>query len=464
MNRVSRENRIFRKGEVFGTLLLRPFQSFAALQASGGILLAAVTIAGLLWANSSLAPLYDLVRHSQIEIRTSFFILAKSAHFWINEGLMTIFFFVVGLEIKRELLIGELASLRSALLPASAALGGMVVPALIYYGLNHGTPVARGWGIPMATDIAFTIGVLTLLGSRVPHPLKVFLAALAIVDDLGAVVVIATFYTSDLLPNYLLFAGLLLLILVAFNILGYRRPLPYLVVGSFVWMSVYLSGVHSTVAGILVAITIPSRSRYDPHTFLARAHNLLDEFQRKHRGGFAVCSDEGCQEVIRSLERVCRDVDTPLNRIEYFVHPWVVFLIVPVFALMNAGVELNWSSLRETLMSPASLGIILGLFVGKQVGIALAAWVSVRTGVAALPTGTTFGQVYAGAIICGVGFTMSIFIADLAFGDSAALDSAKISILAASLLSLLAGFAALWAFSIRRSPASQEGETDKSDE
>lgn len=437
-------NSLFQTGEALGELLLEPFNRFASMQAASGILLLAVTVVALVWVNSNLAASYEWLRHSHLEIRIGDYSLDQSVHFWINEGLMTIFFFVVGLEIKREMLVGELASFRQAALPFAAALGGMVAPAAIYYLLNCQTPWVKGWGIPMATDIAFTMAAFTLLGSRAPHTLKVFFVALAIVDDLGAVAVIAIFYTSQLAVGYLILAGIWLIILVSFNILGYRRPLPYVLVGLMVWWSLYMSGVHSTVAGILVAFTIPARSRRDLGTFTNRATKIVDFLKGRHVSQHDNSLDEDEENMVRRLENLCRDVQTPLQRIEYSLHPWVVFLIVPLFALANAGVILEWSQVAKTLATPLSLGVTLGLVIGKQLGIFIATWIAVKTGLAVMPAGAGFGQVYGAAILCGVGFTMSIFIADLAFGESTELDAAKISILLASLISFVVGFLVLY--------------------
>jgi NhaA family Na+:H+ antiporter len=413
------------------------------METSGGIVLLIVTISALLWVNSSWSHLYDWLIDFHVEIRAADAVFVKPMHFWINEGLMTIFFFVVGLEIKREVLVGELASFRQAALPITAAVGGMIVPALIYYAINHDSPTARGWGIPMATDIAFTIGALSILGSRVPYALKVFLVALAILDDIGAVLVIAIFYTPDLSLHHLQLAGFFWLIMVAFNVLGFRRPWPYMLVGLIIWIMVYLSGVHSTIAGILVAMTIPARSRYDTETFSAHAQETLHEFRSAANGALTIYTDQARQESVRTLETLCHGVETPLQRIEYSLHPWVAFLIVPLFALANAGVKVDWSTLGAVLATPISLGITLGLIFGKMIGISAATWLGVKTGFAAMPTGTTPTQIYGVSILCGVGFTMSLFIADLAFARSPFLDSAKLGILTGSLISFLIGLAVL---------------------
>ena len=438
------QNTLFQAGETLGELLLEPFNRFASMQAASGILLLAATVVALVWVNSNLAESYEWLKHSHLEIRISDYSLDKSVHFWINEGLMTIFFFVVGLEIKREMLVGELASFRQAALPFTAALGGMIAPAAIYYLLNAQTPWVKGWGVPMATDIAFTMAAFTLLGSRVPHTLKVFFVSLAIVDDLGAVAVIAIFYTSQLAVGYLFLAGIWLIVLVSFNILGYRRPLSYLLVGLMVWWSLYMSGAHSTVAGILVAFTIPARCRHDMMTFSNRLAKIADGLKCAQVSCHNNCPNDDQQNMVRKLENLCRDVQTPLQRIEYSLHPWVVFLIVPLFALANAGVILEWVQMSETLTTTLSLGITIGLFVGKQLGIFIATWIAVRAGFAVMPAGVSFGQIYGSAILGGVGFTMSIFIADLAFGESPELDASKISILLASLISFIVGFLVLY--------------------
>ncbi len=415
-----------------------------------------VTIIALIWINSSVSESYNKLLHTHFELKGDWFTLDTSVHFWINEGLMTIFFFVVGLEIKREILIGELASFKQAALPVAAAIGGMVAPALIYYVLNPAGPAAKGWGIPMATDIAFTIGALTLLGSRVPHSLKVFLAALAIVDDLGAVLVIAIFYTPSINQSHLLQAVFLFSILVSFNILGYRRALPYVFIGVLVWIEVFLSGFHTTVAGILVAFTIPARSKYDTDTFLAQLAELLEQFRCAGKCGFSIYTNEEHLNAVRSIERLCRMVEPPLHRIEAIVHPWVVFVVVPIFALANAGIVLDWGKLWTVIQTPPSLGILLGLLVGKQVGITLASWLAIKSGLAAMPKDANFGQIYGGAILCGIGFTMSIFIADLAFGRTELLYSAKAGILLASLLSFLLGFGVLYYASAIRSVSNEK--------
>lgn len=445
-----RLRRVFRVGESLGELLLRPVHSFASLQFSGGLLIVLMAAVALVWANSPWGESYHNLWLTKLSVGALDRTLDKSIHFWINEGLMTFFFFVVGLEIKREVLIGELASFRKAALPVAAAVGGMLVPAVIYYSLSPSGVAVRGWAIPMATDIAFTIGVLTILGNRVPHSLTVFVAALAIADDLGAVLVIALFYTSNISVVHLQVTALLMLVLVFFNVLGFRRPLPYVLVGSLVWLNVYLSGVHSTVAGILVALTIPARATSDTDAFLHATRGVLDKFECTGQCGFSVYTNPDHEEMIRKMESLCRAVDPPLLRIEHHLSPWVVFGVVPVFALANSGVHLHTGSLLDALTSAPSLGIILGLVIGKQVGIVSVSWLAARLGLAELPEGATWAQLHGCAILCGIGFTMSIFIGDLAFGGTDYLESAKLGILVASLISLVLGMALLFFVSRRK--------------
>jgi NhaA family Na+:H+ antiporter len=438
-----RFRRVYRSGERLGELLLKPVHSFLSLQFAGGLLIVAMTAIALLWANSSFHELYEKVWTTPLSVAVHGRTLDKPLHFWINEGLMTLFFFVVGLEIKREILIGELASFRKAALPVTAALGGMIVPAGIYHLLNPFGESARGWAIPMATDIAFSIGVLTLLGSRVPRSLTVFLSALAIADDLGAVAVIAVFYTSNISLFYLQITALLMLVLVGINVLGYRELGPYLVVGCLVWLAVYLSGVHSTIAGILVAMAIPARSRYDTDTFQEAGVQIFDELSCRGDCGFSAYTNPEHHEAIRRMVRLCRAVEPPLLRVEHSLGPWVMYAIVPVFALANAGLNLEPAAFKAAMQSPTALGVFLGLVLGKQVGVFAASWLATRTGLTELPENVTWLHLYGCAILCGIGFTMSIFIADLAFAHSPFLAQAKAGILLASAVSVCLGLAVL---------------------
>ena len=434
---------IFRKGEQLGEILIRPFQTFSSIEASGGLLLVGAGIAAMLWANLPAGETYEKLWNTVFRVGVGSKNFELPLHYWINEGLMALFFFVVGLEIKREMLVGELASFRRAALPLTAAIGGMAVPALLYLAFNYGTDAARGWAIPTATDIALTVGALTALGSRVPRSLMVLLVALAIADDLGAVLVIALFYTGEISVPYLAMSGGILLVLGVFNVLGYRRPIPYVLLGLALWYTVFMSGIHSTLAGILLAVTIPARSRYHTDEFVERARNILREFDCAGPCGYSMYTNEDHQASVQTLERLCRGVETPLTRIEEALHPWVVFLIVPLFGLANAGVPLQWSQTGSSLASPLSLGILLGLFLGKPLGIVLAMRFAVAARIGDLPPGLSWGQVSGGAILCGIGFTMSLFIADLSFGGSEVFDTVRMAVLIGSLLSGVAGMLVL---------------------
>jgi NhaA family Na+:H+ antiporter len=340
--------------------LIRSFSEFFRLEASGGLVLLGCAVAAILIANSNWADAYFGLWKVQGHIGLGGFTIEESLLHWINDGLMAVFFLVVGLEIKRELLVGELSSLRLAGLPIAAAMGGMIVPALLYAALNAGTPGARGWGIPMATDIAFSLGILALLGTRVPLGLKVFLAALAIVDDLGAVLVIALFYTNDLDLAMLARAGVVLLALVALNKAGERRMLPYVVLGIALWVLFLKSGVHATIAGVLLALTIPARVRIDPESFADQGQQLLKELKSSSAEGGRVLLSESAQDAVHALSQSCRDVQMPLERLKHALHPWVTFAIVPLFGFANAGVAVK-GDLGSQLSNPVTLGIIMGL-------------------------------------------------------------------------------------------------------
>lgn len=434
--------------EFYLTQILRPFQRFAEEEASGGIILLLCTVAALVWSNSPWQESYAALWHTEFSLGWGHFLFSKPLHFWINDGLMTVFFLLVGLEIKRELLVGELASPRRAALPIVAALGGMVVPAAIYFALNAGTSGARGWGIPMATDIAFAIGVLALLGRRVPAALKVFLVALAIVDDIGAVLVIAIFYTSEISWISLAAGLFLLLILAGANRSHLRHPYIYAVLGIFLWLAFLKSGVHTTIAGVLLAMTIPARTRIGADGLLRQGRALLDAFEEAGDQGKSIMVHAERQDALQSLEEVCEHAETPLQRFERALHPWVTFLIMPLFALANAGVTLEGSA--ASAMSRVSVGIVLGLVLGKQIGITFFAWAAVRFGMAALPPEIRWRQIYGVGWLGGIGFTMSLFVADLAFGETAQLPMAKMGILAASILAGAGGWIILYQNATRK--------------
>ena len=439
--------------------VLRPFREFAHLESSGGLLLLATTALALLWANSPWAASYDALWHTKVTVGAEGFGLSLDLHHWINDGLMALFFFVVGLEIKRELLVGELASVRRAALPVAAAVGGMVLPALVYTAFNAGTVGAGGWGIPMATDIAFALGVLALLGRRAPLALKVFLTALAVVDDLGAVLVIALFYTPAVSWPALGTAAVCLAAAVIVNRMGVRHLLPYALIGVALWLAVLASGVHATVAGVLLAMTIPVQYRIDAWGFLAKGRAYLDEFEAASHHSPTAPNSEHQQAALRALEEACEQVETPLQRLEHALHPWVAFLIMPVFALANAGVTLG-DGLGAAVIHPVALGVTAGLVLGKQAGVLLATWLAVRSGLASLPSGVTWRHIYGAGWLAGIGFTMSLFVSDLAFDDEALLQTAKVGILAASVLSGAGGWLLLR--STVAPPLAEEQEWDPS--
>ena len=416
-----------------------PIQEFLHQEASGGILLIIATVIALAWANSPFAESYHHLWHTYLSIDLGGIGLKYSLHHWINDGLMVIFFFVVGLEIKRELLVGELSSVKKAALPIAAALGGMIFPALTYTIFNLGTEGASGWGIPMATDIAFVVGILALLGKRVPLALKIFILALAIVDDLGAVLVIAIFYTSNISFTSLLIAGGFLVLLIAMNRMGVRNLLIYTLVGVGLWLAFLKSGVHATVAGVLLAFTIPVSSRINTKKFKNETESLLKDFDNAGEHGDNVLTNSDRLSIIDQIENNCEKILTPLQRFEHGLHPWVSFFIMPVFALANAGVTIG-SGLTSALTHPVSIGIILGLFLGKQIGIFSFSYLAVKLKLASEPEGVSWKKIYAASVLAGIGFTMSLFIANLAFNSPELLNISKVGILAGSLLSGVVGF------------------------
>ena len=372
---------------------------------------------------------------------------------------MAIFFLVVGLEIKREVLVGELASVRRATLPIVAAVGGAMLPAIIFLAIVGDGEAGRGWGIPMATDIAFALGVLAILGSRIPLGLRVFLAALAIVDDLLAVLVIAVFYTADLSLPALAAAGGILVALVAANLLGVRRPLIYGLLAIALWMAVFESGIHATVAGVLLAFTIPARTRLDSDAFVERARTIVDDFEGRTVGGEDASTEEH-HAALWELEDAAEKAQAPMLSIEHNLQPWTAFLIVPLFALANAGVAIR-GELAAIVVEPVFLGVVAGLVIGKQVGISLAAWAVVRLGLASLPEGVHWRHIYGAAWLGGIGFTMSLFISGLAYGEGAMLTFAKVGILAASLVAGVGGYMVLRrGSSVTGRPTTQEGTRD----
>jgi NhaA family Na+:H+ antiporter len=425
-----------------GSRLPTIFQEFFRLEASGGIILIVMTLAALILANSPQADAFFALWQTKLTFGFGSWQLSKPLILWINDGLMAVFFFVVGLEIKREIVVGDLASPRRAALPLAAALGGMVVPALLYVVINLGQESIDGWGVPMATDIAFALGVLALLGSRAPLPLKVFVTALAIVDDIGAVLVIALFYTAEIAWGSLLIGAVLFVLLILLNRTHVTRTWLYGLLGIGLWLALLYSGVHATIAGILVAITIPARAKVDVASFLAQSRQALQAYEDACCDESAL-SEAGRQSAARILEVASESVESPLQRLEHGLHPWVIYAIMPVFALANAGVAFGGSDLADALTSPMALGVMVGLVLGKPLGIVGFSWLAIRLKWAELPAGLRLSHLVGGGFLAGIGFTMALFIANLAFPGSATLDNAKIGVLAASLISGIIGSAVL---------------------
>ena len=417
-----------------------PAQAFVQTEASGGIVLLIAAGAALIWANSPWDQSYFDLWHARLSLDLSIFAIEEDLGHLVNDGLMTVFFFVVGLEIKRELLHGELASPRRAALPVAAALGGMAVPALIYTLFNAGGDGAKGWGIPMATDIAFALGALALLGRRVPFSLKVFLLALAIVDDLGAVAVIAVFYTETLSMEAVAWAVVVTAVIVAANRAGMRSVDVYVALGVVLWAAMLKTGIHATVAGVILAALTPARPYYDEEGFETSAKGLIERFRR--RDGDAERAVE--QDALLQMERLSRDSAAPLDRLEHLLHPWVSYLVMPLFALANAGVPLSGRAISEAASSDVTIGIVAGLVIGKPLGIFAMGWLACRVGLAQLPAGTGYLHILGVGLLGGVGFTVSIFIASLAFDTPGLISEAKIGILAASAVAGIVGFIFLW--------------------
>ena len=414
-------------------------------------MLLACAVIAVAWANWIDPQSYYDVWHTKVTVGFGQFSISETLHHWVNDGLMAIFFFVVGLEIKRELLVGELSSPRQAALPIAGAIGGMVVPALIYVGMNIGTDEIGGWAVPMATDIAFALGIMALLGRRVPLPLKVFLAAAAIVDDLGAVLVIALFYTEQINTSALMVGGAALALLIIANVVGIRRTLVYVLLGLVLWAAVLKSGVHATIAGVALALTIPARYRIDAGAFIEKTERGVESI-RASLGDDSVQGMQQRQNAIHYIETSCNKAETPLIRLEHALVSWQAFLIMPIFALANAGIDL--SVFPKVFTSRYALAIAFGLVVGKTVGVSFFAWIAVKSGIADLPKGVTWGQILGVAMLAGIGFTMALFIAGLAYKDPETLEIAKSGII---LGSLVAGFGGYFLLRHTTKPAPDDG-------
>jgi NhaA family Na+:H+ antiporter len=432
--------------------LLGPFQRFFKVETASGILLLICTAIAMILANTSLSDAYVRTVNWELSVQVgNVFKLSKPLILWINDGLMAIFFFVVGLEIKREILVGELSTFRQAALPIFAAIGGMVIPASVFLILHGNNPGSEGWGIPMATDIAFSLGILSLLGKRVPLALKVFLAAFAIVDDMGAVLVIAAFYSESVGWDYLLMAVALFIMLALAIRIGMRNGEIFLVVGGFVWYFMLKSGLHPTIAGVALAFIVPARRSIKLSVFNRATRSSLKAFEGVEEAEENLLLSKKQLEALDNLEVYYKKVHSPLQYLEHNMHGFTSYVVMPVFALANAGVLLS-AAPGGSVIGPLSVNIAIALVLGKVLGIVLLAWLSVRLKITALPQGTRWVHMVGLGMLGGIGFTMSMFISSLAYGDAELLNHAKIGILLGSLVAGALGY-----FILRRTLSSNAG-------
>ena len=434
---------------------LRPIQSFMRIEAAGGLILLAAAIVAMVWANSPWSDSYLDLLHARIVLDLGFYSIDEDLHFWINDVAMVLFFFMVGLEIKRELVAGELNTLRQAIVPVIGALGGMVGPVLVFFLLVGSGEARSGWGITMATDIAFAVGVLSLLGSRVPSSLKILLLAVAIFDDIGGVLVIAIFYTDEIVMTQLLLAIATIVAMVACNRASVRPLAVYVALGAIGWAATWESGVHPTIYGVAVGVVTPLSPWYDPR----RVPDMVERLMRRYRYGLAVTAEErdprdqgdnrremGHERQVDALQRirhVAWEAMSPLERIEHSIQPYVSFLIVPVFALANAGVQLSADTLLDTMTARLTLAVGLGLLIGKPLGITLAIWLASRLG-GRMPDGVSLPQVFGMGIVAAIGFTVALFITELSYSEDALLADAKVGILAATIIAGIVGYGVLY--------------------
>ncbi|MFT6450300.1 MAG: NhaA family Na+:H+ antiporter [Oleispira sp.] len=422
--------------------VVTPFQEFIASQKTASVILIICTFVALLIGNSSLFHQYELILNSQIGLFFADASFSLSLHHFINDGLMAIFFFLLGLEIKRELVAGELQDTNKRILMFAAAAGGMVFPALIFYGINQSSPdTVIGWGIPMATDTAFAVGVLALLGNRVPKALYAFVVAFAIIDDLGAILVIAVFYTEQIIVEWLLLALVITLCLGSLNLLGIRKITPYLLLGLILWVAFLFSGIHATLAGILCALMIPARPRHGSLWLVNRIRTLIKRIDNKQIHEKPIIESQQQHVMVKSIEDAAQKVMTPLQRWEHKLDLPVALFIIPVFALANASIEVSLDSLSSVISQPLGLGILLGLVVGKPLGIFLLSWMVIKLKLGNLPHNMTMSHLLGLGMLGGMGFTMSIFISDLAFSNfPGLLYEAKLSIILASFIAGVSGY------------------------
>lgn len=423
-----------------GRRVAENFAQFVTTEVAGAVVLLVATITALVLANSPLHEWYASIWHAKIGLVAGDRVFETSLLEVIDQGLMAIFFLVVGLEIKREFLVGELSSRRKAMLPIVGALGGMIVPAGLYLAVNGGGYGAAGWGIPMATDIAFAVGVMALLGSIVPQGLKVFLVSLAIVDDIGAILVIALAYNEGIAWVWLGLALLMLGVLILLNRLAVDDATPYLIVGVLLWACVLLSGIHATIAGVLIAFAIPSTARLDPLAFCGQTRETLRSIEDRHVPGDHVLKNDSQQRAARDIYAAAKRTAAPLQRLEFALHPWATFVVLPLFALANAGVRVVDMRIGELFGGPIAIGVLLGLVLGKPLGIVGASWLAERFHLAELPLGAGWRHMIGAGLLGGIGFTMSVFITSLAFGASPLTDEAKAAVILASVAAGLAGY------------------------
>jgi len=423
--------------------VLTPLEEFIHQQTTSSVLLMICAVIALGIANSAWGEHFMHILHEEMALVIVGHRFHTSLLHWINDGLMAFFFLIIGLELKRELLVGELADWRKALLPLLAAVGGMAVPAGFYYVMNPEGVAAMGWGIPMATDIAFAVGAISLLGNRAPKSLVTFLIALAIVDDLGAVAVIAVFYTEQLNYTALVWCGGLIALLIAMNLGGIRQVTPYLAVGGFLWWAMLGSGIHATITGIILAFCIPIFPKYNPEHFIQQVRGLSQQMKKSLKFNPNIMLNDQLRAQVVALERGVELVQAPAQRLEHSLHVYVTYLVIPIFALANASIPIDFGNLQGQLMNPVAMGVIGGLVLGKLLGIAGFTWLAVKLGGIALPEGLQMRHVIGVGLLGGIGFTMSIFVADLGFAQHPeTLLQAKSGILVASLISGIGGY--LW--------------------
>ncbi|MBK6731783.1 MAG: Na+/H+ antiporter NhaA [Bacteroidetes bacterium] len=420
--------------------VLQPLNNYISKSATSGILLFISALSAIVMAN---IPATSHMYHNLWEIKFTIgfepYAISKNLHHWINDGLMSIFFFVVGLELKREIMAGELSNPKDAMLPIIAAVGGMVFPALIYALFNLNTDSSGGWGIPMATDIAFALGILYLLGDRIPTSLKIFLTALAIADDLGAVLVIAFFYSSDISISSLAYGLLFLVILIAGNYMGVRKALFYGIIGiGGVWLAFLLSGVHATIAGVLAALTIPANVKVNERQYVSKLNQLNRQFESADPNNNSLVTKEQFN-ILEEIVTHTKAALTPLQRLEHGLHPIVAYFVMPIFAFANAGITLSGDVL-SSLTSNVALGVMFGLLFGKTIGVLLLSKLAIHFKIASLPTGTNFKMIIGASLLASVGFTMSLFITELAFQNPEYIFEAKLGVLAASTIGGLLGY------------------------